>query len=446
MNIKDKKIIRIDEDEIDLREVYEKFRYNYKWFILGVVLALLATYIYLRYTPNQYEVNASILIDDKENGGGMNSELAALVGLGLLGDTKTSLDTEIDVIKSRTLMQRVVKDLKLNVTWYIDGRVRLYEQYKNIPFHINFLVKDSIFYTLDTAFTITALSENQLVLKNKEDDRSVNGVFGETIKCDFGDIIVSPSNIKKIETGKVFLVKIDPLKSVANDYLERISIAAKSKKSSVLVLSLKDPIQQKAIAVLNNLVAQYNNAAVEDKQKIAKNTEDFINNRIADISKELTNVDMGVENYKIKNKLTDLNKEAGLVLESGSALQKRIVDLTSQIKLIDYVQAYMKKNLEDLIPANLGLKDEMTSQSTLNYNKLLLEKNRILMSSSKRNPTVINLEAEISNLRGSINQSLVNLRSSLSIALNEAKLQERRLDTKKAKAPKQEREFQDITI
>lgn len=104
----------------------------------------------------------------------------------------------------------------------------------------------------------------------------------------------------------------------------------------------------------------------------------------------------------------------------------------------------MKKNRDELIPSNLGLKDEMTSQSTLNYNKLLLEKNRILAGSSVKNPTVINLESQISTLRESINQSLINLKSSLVVALNNAKLQENRLILKRSLAPKQEREFQDI--
>ena len=435
----------VDTDEIHIRELYEKFRYNYKWFILGVLLAVLTAYMYLRFTPNQYEVNASILIDDKDNGGGMNSELTAFSDLGLLGDTKTSLDTEIDVLKSRTLMQRVVKDLGINVTYSLDGKVRLYEQYKNsIPFKINFLIKDSLFYALDTAFTITAHSDTQFSLGNKEDNLTIKGTFGEKITSDFGDMIITPSNIRKIKIGDKLLVHISPLKKVANNYLGNISIAAKSKKSSVLVLSLKDPIQQKAKDILNNLVLQYNKDAVDDMQQIAKNTDDFINNRIKDISTELTSVDLGVETYKMENKLTDLGYEAGLVLESDSEVQKRIVDLTAQIKLIDYVQAYMKTNKEDLLPENLGLKDERTSQSTSNYNKLLMEKNRILMSSSKMNPTVVNLEAQIANLRGNIVLSLANLRKSFSIALNEAKLQEKRLDSKRSKAPKQEREFQDI--
>ncbi len=160
-----------NDDEIDLIEVYEKYIFYWKWFVLGMLIAALTAFVYLRYTPNQYLVNASILIDDKDNGGGLNSELSAFKDLGLLGDSKTSLDTEIDVLKSRTLMQRVVKDLGINVIYYTQGKIGSSELFeRKIPFKINFLVRDSILYQLDTTFSITAHSKNKFVLKNMDNE------------------------------------------------------------------------------------------------------------------------------------------------------------------------------------------------------------------------------------------------------------------------------------
>jgi len=434
-----------DGEDINLREVFDKYRYHYKWFLLGLLLALITAFTYLRYTPNTYELNASILIDDKENGGGLNSELSAFKDLGILGDSKTTLDTEISVLKSRTLLQRAIKELGVNITYHAVGRVRASEIYREeVPFKINFMVTDSIMQKLDTTFSIAALSETKYGLNDANGKRLSEKLFGEKVQTRFGDMIITPINVQHVNFNEEVKVQISPLKKVANHYRKKIQIAPDTKKSSVLVLSLKDIHRVKAQDILNNLVAQYNQDAVDDKKMIAKNTDDFINNRIEDISLELSSVDRGVETYKTENKLTDIGYEAGLVLESNSELEKRIVDLTAQIKLIDYVQNYMKNNKEDLIPSNLGLKDETTSQSTLNYNQLLLERNRILTGSSKMNPTVVNLEAQINTLRGSIEQSLVNLKRSLSLSLNEARIQENRLNNKRALAPKQEREFQDI--
>ncbi len=435
----------IDSSEINLRDMYEKFRLNYKWFILGVFLSILVAYAYLHFAPNQYSVNASILIDDKDNGGGMNSELTAFKDLGLLDNGKTSLDTQIDVIKSRTLMIRTIKDLGINVTYFLEKNLRLHEQYKkSAPFRIDFLQKDSLFFSIDTSFIITALSKTKFALSDNERNQALEGTFGKKIHTNIGDIVVTYKNSKKVITGTDLQISIKPLKKTANKYLNKLFISPKSKKSSVLILSIKDNIKQKAIDVLNNLIFQYNNDAIEDKLKIAQNTEEFINNRIKDISKELSNVDIGVESFKTENKLTNIDFEAGLDLTSNSEVEKKIIDLTSQIKLIDYINIYLKENKNALIPGNLGLRDESVSQSTSTYNNLLLERDRILKSSSKMNPTVVNLEAQISNLRVSIEQSLENLRSSLKFSLNEARSQESRLNKKRSAAPKKERELRDI--
>ncbi|WKK66472.1 GumC family protein [Lutimonas zeaxanthinifaciens] len=435
----------VEDEPVNYRASIEKYLFQWKWFVLGVIMALLAAYVYLRYTPNQYEVNAAILIDDEDKGGGIASELEAFKDLGLMGDAKTSIDTEIDVLKSRTLIQRTVKDLGINVTYHTIAKIRARQYYKNSsPVIVNFLKKDSSFFNLDTSFTILPKGKTEFLVQSEDEELIIEGFYGEKIEDLFGGVIVTPTDPLNVELDEGAVIKISPFKEVANHYLEKISIETKSKKSSVLVLSLKDEVKLKAEDILNNLVLQYNQDAIEDKQLIAKNTNDFINSRISDISVELADVDLGVETYKTDNKLTDIEYEAGLVLESNSELEKQIVDLTAQIKLIDYVQNYMTNNKEDLIPSNLGLKDETTSQSTLNYNQLLLERNRILTGSSRMNPTVINLEAQIDNLRKSIEQSLVNLRRSLALSLNEARIQENKLNSKRALAPKQEREFQDI--
>ena len=104
----------LEDEPVNYRASIEKYLFLWKWFALGVIMALLAAYIYLRYTPDQYEVNAAILIADEDKGGGIASELEAFKDMGLMGDSKTSIDTEIDVLTTRTLMQRVVKELGIN--------------------------------------------------------------------------------------------------------------------------------------------------------------------------------------------------------------------------------------------------------------------------------------------------------------------------------------------
>ncbi|MEL4457185.1 GumC family protein [Lutimonas vermicola] len=432
-------------DEINIREGLEKYGYYWKWFLLGVIIALATAFVYLRYATYQYEVSSTILINDTENGGGITSELSAFQDLGLIAGSKSSLETEMGVLKSRTLMERVIKELGLQLSYYAKSRIGIDEVYqKEMPFNINLFVNDSILHRLNTTFTLTARSTTQFILADVNGDEVKECVFGETIKFKFGDVVVTPKNINNVNIGQEIIVEIKPVETVAIGYKNRIEISQESKKSGLLVITLKDPVINKAKAILDNLVSQYNRDAIQDKIQIAESTETFINNRIDDISVELTNLDLGVQTYKIENRLTDMASEAGIVLQSNAELDNQIVNLTSQIKLIDYVIDYMKTNKDDLIPANLGMLNENTSQNALDYNRLLLERNRLLKGANENNPTVINLNDRIVPLRQSIEQSLLNERSSLSISLNEVRIREAELSSIMYSAPKKEREIRDI--
>jgi len=436
--------VNFSDESINIREEIEKYAYHWKWFVLTVVVALTTAFLFLRYSTNIYEVSTTILIDE-ENRGGLASELSAFEDLGLLGGRQTTLDNEIELLKSRTLMGKVIKDLGLNVAFYNKGRVKTSELfYQNSPIKINFFSKDSLFYLKDTTFIVKINSETNFSLLNVTGELVSGHVFGESIHSALGDITITPADGNKLKGEEEIIVKITQLKKVVDRYRNAIQIQPINKNASVIKLSLKDQLRFKAQVILNRLVYQYNKDAVEDKSKVAKNTNEFINQRLEIINKDLLAVESNAETFKSVNKLTDIASEAGLNLASKSEFEKRIVELGTQLKLIAYVGEYLETNSEDLIPANLGLSEGALEASTLKYNELLLERNRILKSSSKLNPVIVNLNEQIIQLKESISQSLVNLKSSLTISLNEVMQQQNRLNFKIAAVPKQEREYRDI--
>ncbi len=436
--------INFNNESINIREEIEKYLYHWKWFVIGVVIAVSLAFFYLRYTANQYEVSTTILIDDKDNGG-LASELSAFEDLGLIGNTKTSLDNEMELLKSRSLLERVVKDLGINVTYFIQGRVIESEMFTNsVPFKINFFTKDYKFYNLDTLFKIKILSSTNFVFEDVNGDYNTVYDFGENIITKMGDIVITPRDIDKMDVGDEITVKINSLRNVVDLYRSKIQIQPANKNSSVIKLTLKDPVKLKAQAILDNLVYQYNKDAVEDKSVIAKNTNKFINKRLEIITKELSAVDKGVEVFKTKNKLTDVASEASLILQTNADLESKILDVTTQLRLVDFMNEYITESNEELIPANLGLTDASISESILKYNELFLERNRILKSSSKLNPVIINLQDQLIQLHGGIAQSLDNLKSSLTISLNTLKGQENRINAKISAVPRQEKEYRDI--
>ena len=435
----------IDNDEsINLREQLENYLFHWKWFVLGVAVALLGAYFYLRYTPNQYTVSTTILVDDK-NSGGLSSELSAFADLGLMGGSKASLDNEMELLKSKSLAERVVKSLGTNVTFYKKGKVIKSELFRgDAPVKINFFAPDSVFHKLDTAFTVQITSESTFALKEANGKISKDHNFGTLIKTNYGEISITPLRKEKFEDDEEVIVQIVPFESVVSRYRNALQIQPVSKQSSVLRLSLTDPVKQKAIEILDNLVAQYNNDAVEDKNLTAKNTNEFINQRIVIVNEELSSVEKGAEQFKSVNQLTDLATEAGLAVASKSETEKKVLELSTQLKLAEYVSDYVNANSGELIPANLGIGDATVDGNTEKYNQLVLERNRILKGSSEINPVIINLNGQIKSLEESIKQSLANSKAALKISLNAIKGQENRFASTISEVPKQERVFRDI--
>ena len=432
-------------DKINLREVLKKYSYHWKLFLLCFILALTASFFYLQFATYEYEVSSTILINDEDNDGGSTSEISAFEDLGLFTGPKTSLDTEVGILKSISLIEKVIKELRLNITYYTKNGIAVKEVYNDdIPFNINFFVNDSILNRLNTEFSISPISTTQYLLYDSNRDQIGEGYFGKRISGEFSDLIITPNDINNVEIGQSFLIKISPLEEVAIALKKRIEITPDNVKSNLLILTLQDAVRLKAKDILNSLVRNYNKDAVEYKSEIAKVTDEFISNRIDDISVQLTSSDQGVESYKTRNRLSNLDSESSLTLSSNVAVRNQIGELNSQIKLIDYVTEYMKTNKGGLIPSNLGMLNEKTGQNTINYNNLVLERNRLLAGANEENPLVANLNNQITELRESIDQGLRNSRSSLVISLNEARLQEGKINNAISSAPKRERDIKDI--
>lgn len=428
-----------------MAEIIERYLYHWKWLVAGVIVAIACAFFYLKYATYQYKATSVILINNEESGSSSLSESTVFGDLGLFMGPQTSLDTEMGVFKSRALMEMVVKELDLHTSYFTKKGFTTKEVYKNeSPIKLSLLISDSILKSIDTLFSIRVTPKNRLELFSADGDLVQQGVLGEIITTKFGDILVTPNAVDRDLSDQEIYFKISPIEDVAIAYKDRITVTQDNLKSSLLTLTLDDPVRNKAKHILDNLIKFYNQDALDYKRQIAAKTDEFITNRIDDISAELTSLDLGVETYKMDNRFSDEGYEKDLVLASNVQVTNQIIELTSQIQLIDYIKDYLEINQDDLIPANLGLVNEITNQNMENYNRLLLERNRLLSGANKMNPVIVDLNDQLARLRESIIQSLVNSKSSLSISLNQARLQEGKLTSKLSSAPKKEREIKDI--
>ncbi|MEZ4855967.1 MAG: polysaccharide biosynthesis tyrosine autokinase [Gelidibacter sp.] len=438
------------ETAINIVELYLS---KWKLILLCLLIAVGFAYLKIRYSTYEYQANATIKLKQDENSKKL-SEISSLQNYGMFSTDFTNVTDEVETIKSRSIISEVVKDLKLNIEYFVTGKVKEQEVYMEPPVHISFFLSDSAVNTIDKSIFIKIISADKFELSKTNNNKIIEfdtsdattHAFGERVKADFGDFVLTPNIGTYGSTPNSYIeIKLTPINVVVENYLKKIKVET-TQKSNVIKLSLNEGIQEKARLVLNKLIEKYNDDVVKDKEAIIKETSDFITNRLEVVSAELEQVDFTAENLQKNNRLTALASQSNIYLQSEKENESKIINTSNQLQLIDYMSDHLAEHNSnsDLLPADIGIADNAVSQITKSHNELVLQRDRILKNSSEKNPTVINLNNQIEALKKNLNQSLENIKSANEITLKNLNNEDARISAQIYSTPGKERQFRDI--
>ncbi|WP_230080241.1 GumC family protein [Winogradskyella marina] len=428
--------------------------YLSRWKLIAFfcIIAVSLAFIHLRYSTSQYNASATIRIKDDKESQKLPS-LAELSGSSLLSSKSKAIQDEIAILTSRTLISRIVKDLKLNITYFEQGKIKEQEIYENPPIKLNFFVNDTVIHKIDTTLFIKIKSPSEFLmfkddgksLMDRDITQGISYSFGDRIKTSFGDVVIVPNSGKHSpKIGSNLRVSIKRISSIIGRYKSNLSISTND-ESSVVKLGLRDNIPKRAIDILNQIIKEYNNDVITDKEEVVKVTSDFINNRLELVFKELEEVDFTAEQLQKRNNLTALASQADIYLKSERQTESQINNTTNNIQLIDYMQQELKEKNKnsDLLPS-VGLSDGNIAQVTKNHNELVAERDKLLKNSTESNPVVINLNNQINALKENLSSSLDNMRKSSEITLNNLNQEDARIRGQLYAAPTKQRQLRDI--
>ena len=428
---------------------------HWYWIVLSTIVALGAAFSYLKYTRPVYASNMKILVKDEDSRSRMyRGGQLALESMGVISNSN-GFDNELEILTSSNISQRVIKSLKLYVSYELDGRLRNHELYKNNPY-------------------IVDMPENQLVdlhsLIQLKIDRQGDGVHvaGEIYVPRSKEPILFERSVKELPgsfntpVGTITLQRnpgvgaelpeqamyatIMPLEYAAKAYGSRLSVSASSKTTTVAVLNYLDTQPERAIDYLNELFRSYNEDANEDKNEVALKTEEFLKNRISAIREELDATESNLESYKKKNELINLTNDASNALNKLTEYQKEQVELETQLNLVTALLDYVDdpRNAFNVVPSNLGLKDADMSNLLNKYNDYVLQRNRLLKSSSPENPYVKRLTAQLEEMWPTIRLSLKSVRENILTQKRSAEDQYNLFSRRVGEVPTQERSLNNI--
>jgi capsular exopolysaccharide synthesis family protein len=437
----------------DIKQKIELFISYWKWISLSVVVALLLGHTYLRYTANEYKANATIKIRDEKQSTKLPS-IEDMTGEGLFSGGTDKIKDEIQVIQSRTLIENIIKNLKLNIRCFEQGKIKEKELYTNPPIKLSFFESDSLINTVEKVLYLKVKSSNEYFLFedngksliDRDDNEGEIYAFGDKINTHFGGIVLIP-NVGNYapKVGSNLKITITPIKSLINKYQKKIQIST-DKGSSVIKLELKETVAQKAVDFLDQLIIEYNRDVLLDKETVVNVTSDFITDRLRRVSEELEQVDYTAEQLQKKNNLTALNSQDNLNLQSGQQLQNQISTTANNIQLVEFLQEELKNKdkTSDLLPSASGIGDANTAQVIKSHNELVAQRDRILRNSSAKNPVVIQLNNQIETLKLNLENSLTNIKETSELTLTNLNKENSRIRGQLYQAPTKARQFRDI--
>lgn len=383
---------------------------HWPWIILSVAICVGAAYLWLLRTPNVYSRSAEILIKDESKGNSVGADEFANMGLF---QSNTNLQNEIYNLKSKDMMEEVVRRIGLDINYFKDGRFHDQVAYgTDLPVRVatsGYPEESSLSFTLkvDPAGQVTV---KDFVNSDGSYGKSYTGRLNSAIATPGGSIVVTPSPLY-IKGSEVELkVKKYPLSAARDSYNARLQVAMSNDNSSIIKLTVFDESTQRADDLLNTLIDVYNENWIHDKNQIAVSTSNFIDERLGVIQNELGNVDSDISSYKSANLIPDVGAAASMYMSQNQETQAQILDLNNQLSMARYIRSYLVADAGhgQLLPANTGLQSGNVQSMIGEYNSKLLQRNNLADKSSDTNPLVQQYDQQLAAQRQAIIRGIDN--------------------------------------
>ena len=449
------------EENIDVKELLFKYLIHWPWFVGAVVVCLIAAWVYLYTSTPVYNISATVLIKDDKKGGSAGM-LSGLESLGLDGMVSSSqnIDNEIEVLRSKTIVKEVVEDLGLYISYTDEDEFPSRNMYKTSPVQVSLTPQEADLLEEPMIVEMTLQPQGSMDVTVKIDDDEYQKHFEKlpaVFPTDKGTLafFLTPDSIsssKRIleettaseKTTRNITATINKPLAVAKAYCKNMTIEPTSKTTSVAVISLKNSNVQRGKDFINKLLEMYNINTNNDKNEVAQKTAEFINERISIISKELGSTEKDLESFKRGAGITDLTSDAQIALTGSAEYEKKRVENQTQINLLQDLQKYMQNEGYEVLPSNIGLQDLNLAAAINRYNEVLVERKRLLRTSTENNPTIINLDTSISAMKENVQVSLDRVLRGLFITKADLDREANRYSRRISEAPGQEREFVSI--
>jgi len=428
------------DDDFDLREILTKYVHYWPVFLLFTIITMISAYAYHMVTKPVYDIKATLLLEDEKNTSDIK---ASLQEMGITSAPK-KIENDVEILQSRRLVDSVVNDLHLWISYQVIVNHLKENLYKNTtPVLFNLIKIGNKPYQ---KITIEIKNGDTFSLKTS-DDPETSGTeynFSSTVSSTFGDWQLKPTANLENYIGSTIIIELSDPKSVADDYMSSLEVTLKDKMvSSVVDIAVKDQIPQRGQDFVNYLITVYNKNEIEEKNKKTKGALDFIDQRLDSLSIQLNLAEKNIEDYRSSHGLTDVNAQSQVYIQGAQSNDIKLNDINVQLKVITEIDNYINApNITDkTVPSTLNIGDQNLVTLVQSYTDLQRERASLSATTPEKNPAFDPLNRQIAATRAAIKENINNIKTSLLTTRNELETYGSRFKSSIESIPGEDREL-----
>lgn len=437
------------EDEassgFDYKTFLIKLLMYWPWIAGCVIVALAGAFFYLKTQTPLYTVSSSVLIKNESSKSGNAG--ANLADLGFVSSSTQNFDNELEILRSRTLLKKVVTDLDLYISYTLPGTFRPTELYKQSPVKVWVTPEEA--ERLGSAQVDLHFQQNKLhevtITHNSQEWKKTIESLPTVFSTPAGVFSFSAADsLQQVsETPELIQVTVTSPNSTAASYRGRLSVSSGNRSTTIAQLSITDSQVARGTDFLNKLVELYNEEGNNDKNEVAAKTAEFIDERINIINHELGTTESELASFKQRAGVVDIASDATQAAGEQANYERAYAENEVQLSLMNHLKNHIlsTENQYEVIPANIGLTNGDLNTVVERYNEMLIERKRLLRTSHEDNPAVQSLNASIEVMRNSVMAAIQTAEKGLQINRQALKTQTRKFAGKVSDAPVQEKEY-----
>lgn len=438
-----------EERGVDIRKLMNKAVSLWPWTLICALVTGTAAFLYLYFTTPDYKINAKILIkdEDKKGGGGM-ADVSMLQSIGLLSGA-SNVDNELEILKSYTLMYKVISDLQLNVACFTKRSFKTVELYgKHEPFHFKFIgFNESLLRKGSLEYAVQVNADKSFIIRDAENERQYTLHYGDTVNLPAGKAILQANTAFRENTEGTYRINVSDPSAVSRNYMKLLEATIPNKQVSTINISLAQSVPEKGEMAVNTLIREYMQANVDDNNRIADSTMSFIDARLLVVGDQLSDIEKEIQTFKQKNELADLSEQSKVLIANTGDYARQQAEQEVQLNVIESLEKYLLENTESprVVPASLLIQDPTLTALTSQYNSLLMQRSRLLLATTEHNPMVQNLDQQLKDIRSDMLRGIASVKRGAQVALRSVRGNAGELEARIRQVPAKERVFLDYS-